>query len=147
MRRIVTRHSENGGVEFVYVGEVPRKEFLPGSKNEINFCWGTSSAASLPHSGGDVTASMASFLPPPGGTSFLIMRFAPNFKSKLHATSTIDYCTVISGEICLVLPDGTEERIGPGECLIQNGTLHAWHNQTADTCLMSVVMVGTTRRQ
>jgi hypothetical protein len=147
MRRLVTGHGESGKAEFVSVGEVPRKERLPNSKNEINFCWATTSSTSLPHSGGDVTTSLASVMPPPGGTTFLMMHFAPRFKSAMHATDTVDYCTVVSGEIWLVLEDGTEERVGPGESVIQNGTLHAWDNRSAETCVMSSVMIATTKRK
>jgi quercetin dioxygenase-like cupin family protein len=141
----VTGHDENGAAELVSVGDVPRKEFLPNSKNEINFCWGTAQTPLLPHGGADPTSSMASFLPPPGGTTFLLLRFAPDFESAVHATDTIDYCTVISGEIWLVLEDGTEERMRPGDCVVQNGTHHAWHNRGAETCVMSTVMVGAKR--
>jgi quercetin dioxygenase-like cupin family protein len=146
MRRIVTGHAENGRAELASIGEVQRKEHLPNSKNEIHFCWGTPPSFTLPHSGGDVVASMETFLPPPGGTTFLVMHFAPHFESPLHATDTVDYCTVISGEIWLVMEDGEEERMGPGDCVVQNGTRHAWHNRTAETCVMSSVLVGATRR-
>ena len=145
MRRIVTGEADNGSARFVFDGEVPRKEFLPNSKNEVSFCWGTPASASLPQSGGDVTASMPAFLPPPGGSAFLIMRFASHFRSAMHVTDTVDYCTVIAGEVWLVLDDGSEERLGPGECVVQNGTRHAWHNRTAEVCIMSVVMIGATR--
>jgi hypothetical protein len=147
MRRIVTGDPDNHSASFILDGEVPRKVFLPHSKNEVSFCWGTSSSLSLPHSEGDVTASIPSIFPKPGESTFLVIRFAPHSLSAVHATDTVDYCTVIAGEIWLVLVDGSEVRVGPGECVVQNGTLHAWHNRTEEPCTMSVTMIGTARRK
>jgi mannose-6-phosphate isomerase-like protein (cupin superfamily) len=61
----------------------------------------------------------------------------------MHQTPTIDFITVISGEIDLRLDDGKEVRLKPGDCVVQRGTMHSWRNRTAQPCLMSAVMIGT----
>jgi hypothetical protein len=39
----------------------------------------------------------------------------------MHTTDTVDYDTIISGELCLELDDGKEVRLKPGDIVIQNG--------------------------
>ena len=48
----------------------------------------------------------------------------------MHTTDTVDVDLVISGEVWLELDDGAEVHLGPGDCVVQNGTRHAWHNRT-----------------
>ena len=63
----------------------------------------------------------------------------------MHTTDTIDYGIVISGEIWLELDDGAEVHLKPGDCVVQNGTRHAWRNRGADPCVMAWVMIGGKR--
>jgi mannose-6-phosphate isomerase-like protein (cupin superfamily) len=61
-------------------------------------------------------------------------------------TDTVDYITILSGEIWLVLDTGVEVHLTPGDCVVQNGTRHAWHNRTPDPCVFVGVQVGATRQ-
>lgn len=63
----------------------------------------------------------------------------------MHTTDTIDYVIVLSGEIWLELDDGAEVHLKPGDCVVQNGTRHAWRNRGSDPCVMAGVMVGAKR--
>ena len=60
----------------------------------------------------------------------------------LHATTTQDYVTVISGRVDLRLPDGEQVRLGPGDVVVQRGTEHAWRNPGPDPLVLHVVMLG-----
>jgi mannose-6-phosphate isomerase-like protein (cupin superfamily) len=60
----------------------------------------------------------------------------------MHTTDTIDFDVVISGEIWLELDDGKEVHLLPGDCVVQNGTRHAWHNRTEQPCTVAVAIVG-----
>ena len=60
----------------------------------------------------------------------------------MHTTDTIDYGVVVSGEIWLELDDGAEVHLKQGDCVVQNGTRHAWRNKSIEPCIMSFVMVG-----
>ena len=62
-----------------------------------------------------------------------------------HTTQTIDYGIGLSGELWLELDDGSEVHLKPGDCVIQNGTRHAWHNRGREACLMVFVMIGATQ--
>jgi mannose-6-phosphate isomerase-like protein (cupin superfamily) len=61
----------------------------------------------------------------------------------MHQTPTIDFITVISGEVDLRLDDQQEVHLKPGDCVIQRGTMHSWRNRGAEPCLMSAVLLGT----
>ena len=81
--------------------------------------------------------------PPPGGASARIiqmpgipagadpdttwLRVAGDSESTpgLHATDTLDLMVVLEGSVVMGLEDG-ERTIGPGEFVIQRGTLHRW---------------------
>ena len=63
----------------------------------------------------------------------------------MHTTDTIDYGVVMSGEIWLELDGGAEVHLKQGDCVVQNGTRHAWRNKGSETCVMAFVMVGAKR--
>ena len=48
---------------------------------------------------------------------------------------------VLSGEIWLELDDG-EIHLRPGDCVVQNGTRHAWRNRSGAPCSMAIVLIG-----
>ena len=65
----------------------------------------------------------------------------------MHTTPTIDYDIIISGELWMELDDGVEVHLTPGDCVIQNGTRHAWRNRGTEPCFMVSIMVGAKRAQ
>ena len=115
---------------------------------------------------------MQSFVPGAGGTRFRIVQFpgastrafyqeafrreylvkAPGLAeamerqdSEMHTTDSVDYGVVLSGEITLELDDGATVRLKQGDCVVQNGTRHAWRNSTTTPCVMAFVLVGAVR--
>lgn len=60
----------------------------------------------------------------------------------LHATDTLDLVTVVSGRVDLRLPDGSQERLAPGDTVVQQGAEHAWRNPGPGPLALSVVMIG-----
>ncbi len=64
----------------------------------------------------------------------------------LHASVTIDYGVVLSGHVELELDDGVKKVLGPGDCVVQNGTRHRWHNAGTETCRTVFSVVGAARR-
>jgi mannose-6-phosphate isomerase-like protein (cupin superfamily) len=63
----------------------------------------------------------------------------------MHTTDTVDLDLVLSGELYLELDDGAEVHLRLGDCVIQNGTRHAWHNRTSEPCTMLSILVGGKR--
>ena len=74
-----------------------------------------------------------------GGTSFAVARFPPGFVAPIHATDTLDYLVVLSGELVLVLEEG-EARAGPGDFIVDCGVKHGWRNDGAEEAVFVVVV-------
>jgi mannose-6-phosphate isomerase-like protein (cupin superfamily) len=60
----------------------------------------------------------------------------------MHTTETIDFDVVLSGEMWLELDDGKEVLLKAGDCVVQNGTRHAWHNRSSQPCVFAVCLLG-----
>ncbi len=145
MKRVVTGHNQAGKSVFVSVGAPPRI-VTSAHGNQITHCWRTQGTPIVPDGGDDPTRTMTSHFSAPGGTSFIIIQFPGNAETHMHTTDTVDYATVMSGEIWLILDDGAEVHLTPGDCVVQNGTQHAWHNRTPEPCVMAGVTVGAERQ-
>lgn len=63
----------------------------------------------------------------------------------MHTTDTVDFDVVVSGEVWLELDDGAELLLKTGDCVVQNGTRHAWHNRSAQPCVIAVCLLGAKR--
>ena len=145
MKRVVTGHDQDGKSVFVSIGEPPRTVTSQYGA-QITYCWGTSGSPVVPASGDDPTLAMSSIYPAPGGTSFVIAQFPGNHQGGMHTTDTVDYVTILSGEMWLVLDDGAEVHLTPGDCVVQNGTRHIWHNRKPEPCMFVGVQVGAKRQ-
>ena len=77
---------------------------------------------------------------------FLLAQFPEMFEGRMHTTDTVDYVTILSGEVWLVLDDGATVHLAPSDCVVQNGTQHSWHNRKQEPCVCAVAMVGAKRQ-
>jgi len=64
----------------------------------------------------------------------------------MHTTDTIDCAVVISGECWLELDGEAETHLHAGDCVVQNGTRHAWRNRSDAPCVLFVTLLGAARR-
>ncbi|MCU1461165.1 MAG: Cupin 2, conserved barrel domain protein [Acidimicrobiales bacterium] len=69
----------------------------------------------------------------------------PDGPPGMHTTDTVDYGIVVSGDVWLELDDGAEVELHVGDCYVQNGTRHAWHNRTDRPVTMAIALVGARR--
>ena len=60
----------------------------------------------------------------------------------MHTTDTVDLDVILSGEVYLELDGGTEVLLRAGDCVVQNGTRHAWHNRSERECVIACALVG-----
>ena len=94
---------------------------------------------------------------PPGTTAFRMVSLPPDEAMRAalaahatealdadgwHRTKTIDYVFVLDGPVELELDDETVQ-LGPGDCVVQRETNHAWRNRNDHPIRLLVVMVGT----
>jgi len=63
----------------------------------------------------------------------------------MHTTDSIDVDMVVSGEVWLELDDGAQVQLKAGDCVVQNGTRHAWRNKSGAPCTLAVAIVGARR--
>jgi len=94
----------------------------------------------------DPVLAMTTPFPGPDGTTFVIAQLPGHTQFGMHMSDTVDYLAILSGEMWLVLDSGTEVLLTPGDCVVQNGTLHAWHNRSPDPCVWSAALVGAKRQ-
>jgi len=97
--------------------------------------------------------------PPLGGTAWRVFEVPPDAVMRaamsraagtmdgieadgFHSTRTIDYVMVLEGEIALELDTG-EVTLGPGDCVVQRATRHAWRNRSNEPVRMMAVMLST----
>lgn len=145
---------------------------IPGL--DFHRLWGADAIPTLPSDG--TPPPFPRYFPPAGGFRFGFFTVPPEtkslqdpatllaalaeFQSKLpglaevlepmspgmHTTDTVDFDVVLSGEVVLELDAGAEVLLKAGDCVIQNGTRHAWHNRSASPCVIAVTLVGASRR-
>jgi len=77
----------------------------------------------------------------PGEMKWFRVGFAPNQHWDTHHTDTIDFHTIVSGSIDLVLDDGPH-RLEAGDSAVVAGVDHAWHTGP-DGCATSIIIFGT----
>ena len=145
---------------------------LPGY--EFHRIWGSDSIPELPSDG--TPPPQPHYFPPKGGFRFAFFTIPPDTTTSvdqidtaaaleeiqqklpgmidvleldhpgMHTTDTVDFDVIVSGEVYLELDDGAEFRLKAGDCVIQNGTRHAWHNRSSEKCVISVAIVGAGRK-
>jgi mannose-6-phosphate isomerase-like protein (cupin superfamily) len=141
---------------------------LPGF--EFHRIWGADAVPNLPSDG--TPPPHPRYFPPAGGFRFAFFTVPPNseklagptdllaafaeLQQKLpglaevvepmnpgmHTTDTVDFDVILSGEVYLELDDGAEVFLKAGDCVVQNGTRHAWHNRSSQNCVIAVALVG-----
>jgi hypothetical protein len=133
-RRIVTANNAEGRSYFVSDEEVGDA-----------YLWQSSAADPI---GADPGGAPVHFLPttaptidpPAGGTKCVRFAMEPwkvlkhnNYLGLdgegFHRTASIDYITILSGEVDLLLDEG-RTTVRAGDLVVQRNTNHAWHNMT-----------------
>jgi mannose-6-phosphate isomerase-like protein (cupin superfamily) len=148
MRRVVSGVDAEGRSTFV------SDEVSPHFKSPTPFAdhtefWVTPSAPPRPDGEYvDTAAAAPGGLEPddPHGTLCRVVTIHPDqpdfdVSQVMHATRTVDYCIVLSGEVVCVLESG-EATLREGDVLIQRGTVHGWSNRTDAPCSLVCVQVG-----
>jgi len=154
IRRIVTGHDENGKSVILSDGDAP--QFNSTSNERVRYfeIWNTEGSPT------PITAAPEKepndrplILPPPeNGTIIRIIDVFPGNHEKMkkradgqssgmHRTKTIDYGMVLEGEIYMLVDDGEERLMKPGDICIQRGTDHAWQNRSDKPCRLMFVLI------
>jgi quercetin dioxygenase-like cupin family protein len=81
-------------------------------------------------------------LEPGASIAWRFVQLAPSPTAHMHRTQTIDLDVLLDGELELVLPDQPPVRLGPGDCVVQRGTVHAWRNTGDRPAQLLALMIG-----
>ena len=139
VRRVVTGHDENGRA-IVSIDETSKNvvQGRPGAHAAV--IW-TSEGFPVNNDGSADTSGRKVGSTVENGTVFRVVSFGPGVTPRNHRTDSIDYATVISGEIDMEL-DGTSVHLKAGDVLVQRGTIHNWVNNGTTPCVIVFVLVA-----
>src|SRR5918995_1503092 len=142
-RRIVTGHDASG--RSVVLSDAPTPKTLDIGTAAFHEIWITDQTpAPIAASEPEPTDRPVRTPPPADGVLVRFTEQAPGAESPMHRTETVDVGVVLEGETWLLLDDGSETRVGPGDAVVQRGTNHAWANRSDRPVRMVFVMVDGT---
>jgi hypothetical protein len=155
MNRVVTGYDEDGNPAVIRQGEPP--VVIHAGRYTTTELW-VSGRGPLAAADADASTREWALEPPPGGACFRIVEIAPGpgdggpgdgepsdehaeFQGA-HATDTLDYVSVLSGQVTLVV-GGTEVTLGPGDSVVQQpGVPHDWQNRSPERVVMAGVLLS-----
>lgn len=122
-RRVVTAHDDEGRAVVASDEIVDSEPRLPGYDAKVVWC----TSQFPPSNDGDAVDGT----PGPPGTRVLFRtaEFSPKVfdTPSMHRTETQDIALILSGRLDMVLDSGdVVESLGPGDFVIQRGTMHEW---------------------
>lgn len=125
-RRVVTGHDANGRA-VIRSDEVFELEPVANGQAYFGLVW---TAPDLPVNNNDPTDGRTrdAGMTLKGGSVIRVTEGAPLSSSGMHRSDSLDYGIVISGHIELELDDGSTTLLGPGDIIVQRGTIHSWRN-------------------
>jgi len=165
-RRVVTGPTSSADSDVVIDDRAPWHIPSTDGGPATTLVWTTPQTPTVPTDGHDPTQGfdVAQIFPNRNGTRFLIVEHPPGSgvtggfggarettealgldESGMHATDTVDYAVVLTGQVCVVLDGGKEIVLSAGDTLVQNGTRHSWQNRSDGPARVAIVMVGADR--
>ena len=138
LRRIVTGHDADGRA-VVKIDEVSKN--ITSSRPGQSACvvWTTESFP-VDNTGAEDQGLRKTGTTLNDGTVFRVVEFGPGVAGRVHRTDSIDYATVMSGEIDMELDDSVVH-LKAGDVLVQRGTIHNWVNHGTEPCVIAFVLV------
>ena len=152
MNRVVTGYDASGRPVILRQGEPP--VVIHAGRYTTTELW-VSDRGPIQPGGGDASTREWGLEPPPGGACFRIVEIAPGDDAaaevtgaghdefqEAHATDTLDYVTVLRGQVTLIVGDA-EVTLGPGDSVVQQpGVPHDWQNRGAQPAVMVGVLIS-----
>ena len=167
IRQVVAGHDQQGKAVALFDGDVAPRQRSPGGNGVANL-WITGEFPVDPNGTADKAQTQVGVPPPANGTIFRIVDFPPASAAaspalvdhekiligmgidpatqgharhrNTHRTKSIDYAIVLDGEIDMLMDD-SEVHLKAGDVLIQQGTNHAWVNNSGRVCRIAFVLI------
>jgi quercetin dioxygenase-like cupin family protein len=146
-RRVVTGVNVGGKSAVVSDGPVPEaaRFSTPGEASGCDLWMEKSVPADIQDQIDPMADYSVQAWPPPGGVTARTITWQPGFSYPMHRSDTIDILFVISGELELILEDGSTV-LKPGDCVVQRGTNHAWRVVGEQPCTFAGVLISAVPR-
>ncbi|MBL4826417.1 MAG: cupin domain-containing protein [Spongiibacteraceae bacterium] len=140
IRRVVTGHNQNGDAIF-RSDDIYETTLVPSGDAAMATLWTTDTVpANLNDETDGRDRDAGTTLN--SGSVIRICDMLPGAQSPMHRTNSIDYGIVISGNIELELDNGEIKTMGPGDIIVQRGTIHLWRNPDKKTsCRIVFILI------
>jgi mannose-6-phosphate isomerase-like protein (cupin superfamily) len=164
MNRVVTGYDASGNPAIIASGDPPT--VIHAGRYTTTELW-VSRRGPITATAQDAATGDWALEPPPGGACFRIVELAPGEDDapadsapadsapgdtgleaehagfqEAHATETLDYVTIVRGEVTLVVGDA-EVTLLPGDSVVQQpGVPHDWQNRSDQPAVMVGVLVS-----
>ena len=142
-RRVVTGIDPSGQSMIVSDGQVPDAACFssPGQAAGCDLWMERAVPVDLDdHSDPMADYSMQSW-PPPGGVIVRTLTWEPGYSYPMHRSDTVDFISVITGQLELVLENGSTV-LTTGDTVVQRGTNHAWRVVGDEPCTFVAVLLS-----
>src|SRR3954465_8140269 len=128
-RRIVTGHDASGSG--VVIADGPTPKTLDIGSAVFHELWATTvTPAPIDATEPEPTTRPLRTPPDPNGVLVRFTEMAPGAASPMHRTESVDVGIVLEGETWLLLDDGSETQVRPGDAVVQRVDNHAWANRS-----------------
>ncbi len=167
VRRVVTGHDAGGKAIVLTDGAAPNQK-VRNAGIVSTLLWATDETPADISGAADRAARASGVAPPHAGSFFRVVDFPPitaEAAAKLdqaaihremglaghgsgaaarhpftHRTRSVDYAIVLEGEIDMLLDD-SEVHLTAGDVVVQQGTNHAWVNNSRTNCRIAFVLI------
>ncbi|WP_172652519.1 cupin domain-containing protein [Rhodococcus opacus] len=173
IRRVVAGNDASGKTVFLSDDVVPYTHVYEHLRGQAHArIWHSHTTPTTTPPAEEPTSENGPILPEPGGTTFIIVQYAPDsvafaddfdgaaaggeFADKLpdlaasmdpaapgiHTTRTVDLGLILNGEIWLELGGGEEKKLERGDTVVQIAGRHAWRNKSDHPATVAFVLAG-----
>ena len=142
IRRVITGHDDKNVAKVSREGAATKTKTPREGVASTLMWWSDAMPAdsSVGENVEDLGARILGTAPPPNGSRFIVMEFAPGIASEMHRTETIDYIIMLSGQIEMDMDDSTV-KLRAGDVMVQRGTNHAWVNRGDAPARLAFVLI------
>lgn len=138
IRRVVTGHNEAGKAVVKWDDKI---DSMAGRKGfGYTPVWATRELP--PHLDEEDPAKWEIGTTIENGSVFRVIQYEPGVAERWHATDSIDYAVILSGEIDMQLDEG-EVHLKAGDVLVQRATIHNWENRGTEPCVIAFILIAT----
>ena len=131
VQRYLTGNDATGASVFLSDNVSPPQRDMSGMR--VSFCFGTSRFPVSLAGNEDLLDYQNLIDNPPGiiipnGCVFRMVDFPPGYTSPMHRTMSVNFNTVIEGEMEVLMDSGASRVLKRGDSIVQRAINHSWRN-------------------